>query len=308
VWAVRAAELFGGRRQWLMATASLSLPGAGLIDEAIKHFRWDLPHADAPRRRPTRVADPLPIRVPGIAREVVVKVASEADEWDQAFQLVAGKYRESGYEPDTAKPYRFTPHHALPDSTLFVAKEGSQVVATLTLVPDNTLLGLPMESLYGAEIADLRQQGRRLAEPSSLAFAELGQREFLQVFTTLLRIMMQFHISRGGDTWVITVNPRHRNFYTKVQGYQALGPCKAYSLVGNAPAEAYVVDRDLMRAHAPRSHELMFGDWLSDEVLAGVSLPRALIRYFWGESNQADESRMGAILRAVADYGSPRAW
>lgn len=288
-----------------MSMVVLSLPGTALINEALKHFRWDF--ADAPRRS-VRPPEPVPFRVPGIGREVMVKVASEPDEWDQAFQLVASNCRESGPEADTAKPYRFTPHHALPDSTLFVAKEAGQVIATLTLVPDNTLLGLPMESLYGSEIAGLRQQGRRLGEATSLAFASLGHREFLQVFTSILRLMMQFHLTRGGDTWVIAVNPRHRNFYTKVLGYQRLGPCKALALVGNAPAEAYGLDQQLMRTHAPDGYNLMFGERLPAEVLTGVPLPRPFVRFFWGESNQQDEARLGSILHALAAYGSPRAW
>jgi hypothetical protein len=291
-----------------MATISLPLPGAGLIDEALNRFRWDFTHAEPGRRKSARFPEPHPVLVSGLTRSIVVKIASEPDEWEQAFQLVAANYRDCGYETITPKPYRFTPHHALPDTTLFVAKEADRVVATFTLVADNTLLGLPMEALYGAEVDGLRQQGRRLAEVTSLAVAELGQRDFIQVFTTMIRLMKQFHVSRGGDSWVITVNPRHRNFYCKVLGYQPLGPCKAYALVGNAPAEAYLLDRELMRTHAPNAYDLMFREWLPTDVLTGVSLPRPFIRFFWSESNQADAERIGTILRAVAAYGSPRAW
>ena len=35
---------------------------------------------------------------------------------------------------------------------------------------------------------------------------------------------MQYHVRRGGDTWVITVNPRHRGFYQKVMGFCRSGP------------------------------------------------------------------------------------
>ena len=246
--------------------------------------------------------------MPGISREITVKIASEPEEWEQAFELVAANYQEKGYEAATAKPYRFTPYHALPDTTIFVAKHQSRVVATFSLVADNPLLGLPMEALYGAEIAGLRRQSRRLGEVTSLAMTDLGQREFLQVFTAMIRLMKQYHVSHGGDTWVITVNPRHRNFYCKVLGYRPLGPCKPYAAVGDAPAEAYVLDRELMRANAPRSYEFIFGEWLPPAVLTGVSLPRPFVRYFWSESNQADPARLGDILRDVVENNSPRAW
>jgi len=289
-----------------MATISLSLPGGLLIDEAISFLRRDRAHTEPARARVRRFAEPQAIPVPGIAREVLVKIASEPEEWEQAFQLVATNYQERGYEA-TDKPYRFTPYHALPDTTVFVAKREGRVIATFSLVADNSVLGLPLESLYADEVADLRRQGRRMAEVTSLAMTELGQREFLQVFTTLIKVMKQYHVSRGGDTWVITVNPRHRNFYCKVLGYQPLGPCKPYESVGNAPAEGYLLDRDSMRTNAPSAYERIFGEWLPAPVLASVSLPRPFIRYFWGESHQSDDARLGAILRSVAD-GSPRAW
>ena len=39
------------------------------------------------------------------------------------------------------------------------------------------------------------------------------------MFNALIRLMKQHHVRHGGDTWVITVNPKHRNFYTKVLGF-----------------------------------------------------------------------------------------
>jgi hypothetical protein len=142
---------------------------------------------------------------------------------------------------------------------------------------------------------------------TSLAVADLSQREFLQVFTTLIKLLQQYHVSRGGDSWVITVNPRHRNFYCKVLGFQQLGACKPYAAVGDAPAEAYLLDRDLMRANAPRVYENTFGEWLPSSVLTGVSLPRPFIRYFGSASSQTDESQIGEILKTVS-VASPRAW
>src|SRR4051794_21355902 len=60
--------------------------------------------------------------VPGVGREVEVKVASERSEWEEAYLLVAQNYRNRGYEPSDARGLRFTAFHALPDTTTFVAK------------------------------------------------------------------------------------------------------------------------------------------------------------------------------------------
>src|SRR5207249_986101 len=163
-------------------------------------------------------------------------------DWDQAFRLVAATYQARGYDPPDAGPVRFTPYHALPDTVTFVAKHGNAVVATLSLVQDNTLLGLPMQSIYASEIEALRQAGRRLVEVTSLADAGLDLREFVPVFMTLMRLLSQYGISQGADTWVISINPKHRSFYRKVMGFVPLGPWRAYPLVQNHPAEAYLLD------------------------------------------------------------------
>jgi hypothetical protein len=289
-----------------MTSLSLLLPRSFLINEVIGFFRRENTFREAVRHKPVRRPEPQAVRVPGVRREIVAKIASEPEEWEQAFQLVAANYQERGYEA-TNKPYRFTPYHTLPDTTVFVAKHGGRVVATFTLVADNTLLGLPMELIYGDEVAGLRREGRCLAEVTSLACTDLRPREFLQVFTTLIKVLQQYHVRRGGDTWVIAVNPRHRTFYCKTLGFRPLGPCKAYATVGDAPAEAYVLDRDLMRANAPRAYEHVFGEWLPPRVLTGVSLPRPLIRYFWSQANPREGGRLDDLLRSVADR-SPRAW
>src|SRR4051812_35547311 len=94
-------------------------------------------------------AAPAAVRVPGVARDIRVKIASEPAEWEAAFRLVADVYRARGYEAPDSGQFRFTAHHALPDTTTFVAKEGEAVVGTLSLVSDNWLVGLPLEVVYG---------------------------------------------------------------------------------------------------------------------------------------------------------------
>jgi hypothetical protein len=156
-----------------------------------------------------------PVPVAGVSREICVKIATTRSEWEDAFRLVARTYRSRGYEPEDTHDLRFTPFHALPNTVTFVAKHGDEVVATLSLVLDNVLLGLPMEGLYGPEIAGLRGAGRRLVEVTSLADQNLSLREFTPVFLALMRVMSQYGIRQNADTWAITINPRHRLFYTR---------------------------------------------------------------------------------------------
>src|SRR5262249_50763176 len=171
---------------------------------------------------------PWAVRVPNISRDIRVKIASTRAEWEDAFQLVADSYQARGYEVPGAGDYRFTSYHALPDTIVLVAKEKDRVIATMSVVMDNSLLGLPMEAIYAAEIQQLRRAGRRLAEVGNLADSRLGTREFIQVFLGLIQLAWQHHVGHGGDTAVITVNPRHRAFFTKGLGLSPFGPCRAH--------------------------------------------------------------------------------
>ena len=262
----------------------------------------------AVQRTTTLDLAPAAVPVPGIGRDIEVKFASGRDELEEAFQLVAANYRARGYEAASTKPLRFTPYHALPDTRTLVAKHAGHVVATLSAVPDNTLLGLPMESLYGAEIAALRDKGYRMAETTSLADTGLSLREFLQVFVALIRLGMQYHTAQGGDAYVITVNPRHASFYSKVLGFLPLGPCRAYACVQDAPAEAFWVSNDLLKERAPRMYGEIFGQPLPEQALQTVRMPRDLVRYFARQSNLGDSTTAEAVLDYHEQYGSARRW
>jgi hypothetical protein len=236
------------------------------------------------------------VSVPELGRPIRVKIATERDEFEQAFLLVADRYKARGYDASDAGPYRFTPYHALPGTVTFVAKEGDRVVATLSLVPDNDALGLPMESIYGDEVAALRRQGRSLAEVTSLAEEGLTPREFLQVFSALIRLVCQYHVWNGGDSWVITVNPRHSSFYRRVLGFVPIGPCRTYSAVGDHPAEAFLLDVDIMRESVPKKHGEIFGEGLPWSVLTPKSRPADHAVYFGSRSTQVDRETVLEVL------------
>jgi hypothetical protein len=285
-----------------LSTVKVQSPGKGR--------GCDLPAPIAPSRERNTSLEKVTrsVQVPGLERAIEVKIASTREEWEEVFRLVAENYQARGYEAPSPYPYRFTPYHALPDSTTFVAKHAGRVVATLTLVLDNTLLGLPMESIYGEEINDLRRAGRHLVEVTSLADRDLSLREFVPVFVALMRLAAQYAVRQDADTWVITVNPRHRAFYRKVMGFAPLGPARAYPTVQNHPAEAYLLDLSLLQNNAPKMVEKIFGEWLPDPVLTPRRMPVELIEYFGSHSSQLDAQSMTRIVAHAHQFGSPRRW
>lgn len=251
---------------------------------------------------------PQSIPVPGISRSIEVKFASTESEWQQAFELAASSYQARGYETAGAHRLRFTPYHALPDTLTLVAKEQSIVVATFSIVLDNSLMGLPMEDIYSDEIAGLRKKGHRLLETTTLADSNLSIREFIQVFIALIKLGMQYHTSLGGDTYVIAVNPRHRSFYTKILGFAPLGPRRSYSAVQDAPAEAFWVDNARLKTNVPAMYENIFGEDLTREVLAAPKMPSALVRKFSAESSLCDPAEIEKILAFREEYGTLKQW
>ena len=276
----------------MLSTASMSNPigapaGAPVY---LPRRRADQAHAGA--------GDLGSILVPGGGRPIRVKIASDRDEFEQAFRLVAARYRARGYDTAGAAPFRFTPFHALPGTVTFVAKDGDRVVATLSLVPDNQTLGLPMESIYGSEVEDLRAEGRKLGEVTSLAEDGLSAREFLRVFSSMIRLVCQYHVRHGGDSWVITVNPRHRAFYCKVLGFVPLGPCRSYSAVGDHPAEAFLLDMGLLRNNAPEKFQEIFGEALPRPILTPTARPADHAFHFAARSSQADHRTILGVLAA----------
>jgi hypothetical protein len=280
-----------------------------------KHLPESLKIANAPI---ALISDPLnetlidhhicrSFTVPGIARTVEVKIASERKEWEQAFALLAETYKARGYEAADSNALRFTPFHALPDTVTFVAKYQGNVMATLSLVLDNYVLGLPMECIYGEEIEGLRRCNRRFGEVTSLADKGLSLREFIPVFVSLMRILAQYTVKHKADTWVISVNPRHRNFYRKVMGFVPLGPWREYPSVQNHPAEAYLLDVDLLRAKEAM-HEQILGDPLSPEILDAAPMPAGLVREFSRQSSHGDSLVIKNILEVVDRKTSMLRW
>jgi len=248
----------------------------------------------------------LPVRCKD--RVLWVKIASERAEFEQAFQLLSEKYRARGYEPPSPKPFRFTPYHVLNQTQTLVAKYGERVVATFSLVPDNDSLGLPMENLYSEEIKALRRTGYRLAEVTSLADRDLASSDFLRVFRVLIKLAIQVHVHRGGDSWVIAIHPRHATFYRKILGFRKLGPRRDYSAVRGHPAEAYLLDVAGMRANTPNLYEELLGEPLSDDVLRTPRRSPEHVSYFGANSTVANRQTFEDILKVVGGEEDTGAW
>jgi hypothetical protein len=219
------------------------------------------------RREETMLATGLSRTVTAAPRtELAVKIASRPREIQEALGLVYQAYRRCGLiEPN---PYRMrvTPYHLLETSEIFVGVVRGEVACTLTLVRDGEL-GLPMESIYGEEVAWRRAQGASLAEVSCLADRRHDLVRSLSVLVKVMGFMAQSATRRGVDELLIAVHPRHAEFYERFIGFEIIGGERAYETVCNKPAVALALDLNRLAVIHPRAYKRFFGLRFPEEAL-----------------------------------------
>ena len=112
-------------------------------------------------------------------------------------------------------------------------------------------------------------------------------------------LAIQSHLRRGGDSWVITINPRHRAFYRRAMGFVPIGPRRPHPAVRDHPAEAYLIDAELIAAKAPDGHRHFFVEELPEPVLSVAGRPADHALFFAERSTRTDLATIEALLRRV---------
>lgn len=196
------------------------------------------------------------------------KVADSPSEREAAFRLVYDAYLRSGLADPNRFGLRVTPYHLVPTTTVFVAKSRGDVVCTVTLVEDGKL-GLPLEAVYGREVAQLRRTGTRLAEVCSLADRRSDSARALPTFVELTRLVAHFGLYHGTVRHLlVAVHPRHARFYQRFMAFEPFGPLRDYPCVRNRPAVALALD--LLRPEHRRhpNYRRFFGEPIDPKRLA----------------------------------------
>jgi hypothetical protein len=166
-----------------------------------------------------------------------VRVANDLESRQKAYRLVYRLYLEKEYAQPRPSRMWLSIFDALPETTTLLIErtDTGAAVGALTVAVDSPM-GLPADKLYGPELDALRASGRRLAEIVSLGVAD-DLAGGMQVLVKLFNF--GYFVARGlqGVTdFVVTVNPRHVNFYQRLMLFEAAGPEREYAKVGGAPA------------------------------------------------------------------------
>ena len=176
-----------------------------------------------------------------------IRMANSQGRREAASLLLKKMYGWRGYEVDPAV------QHAINKITLF-AETGGQTVGTMSLCLDGHEAGLPADENFRSELDGLREQQRRLCEPSRLAI-DKGMSK--RVFAALIHISYIYaHNIHHYTDYVIEVNPRHVMFYKRMLGFKDFGSERPCTRVG-APAVLLRLELDYMGEQIRRFGGLM---------------------------------------------------
>jgi hypothetical protein len=225
------------------------------------------------------LAPERPAAQPETTADINYRIASTREEREAAFRLVYASYLRGGLGDINRYQMRVTPYHLLPTTETFIAEYQGTVIFTMSLVTDGAL-GLPMESLYGDEIADLRRQGLKVGEISCLADRRASMSRFFPVFLRTSRVMTQYAHRQGLDAVLATVRPKHARFYRRCFDFKVLGGQKEFPTVRNVTGMALWAEFARLRREQSASYLAMIDDPFDDELLAPQPISSADCEYF----------------------------
>lgn len=174
----------------------------------------------------------------------VFKVAESMSELESAFSLVYQAYVKLGYCSENESKMRGTYYHALPSTVTLIAKNQSETVGTLSIVRDNTVFQLPLESKF--DLMPLRQGGHRIAEITSMVVHPAHRRSLGgNILFPLMKLMYHYcSDSFGVSRLVIAVSPKDEDFYKALFLFKRVPRSEVKDYLG-APAVAMYLDLDV---------------------------------------------------------------
>jgi hypothetical protein len=175
----------------------------------------------------------------------VFKIAANQEELESAYCLNYKIYVKQGYMNQTSSKMRINHFNAMPYTQTFIGIQNNRTVMTISLFPDSQL-GIPMDRLYKKEIDKLREKGRYVAEVGSLV-SEINNQSTLMHLIKILFLYAQEYIYV--DDLVVTVHPKHKNFYKVILCFEEISTMKTYSYVNDNPAIAFRMDMHKVREY-----------------------------------------------------------
>jgi UDP:flavonoid glycosyltransferase YjiC (YdhE family) len=165
-----------------------------------------------------------------------IKLANNLEERESAYRLAYKVYLDKGYIKENPFEWLVKSHDANPDTaTLIVQDKNKNVVGSVTMIFDGTD-SLPAKSIYYKEIQTLKSRNEKIVEISRLVIDQ-DHRNAKEILTILFNYLYIFsrHVKKY-TCLTIEVNPRHKEFYRSMLGFEVIGSEKPCPNVQDAPA------------------------------------------------------------------------
>jgi len=161
----------------------------------------------------------------------------------RSLELIQRRYAQRGYVTKGLTP----DSDALTTFSLGLA---DTMAGTLSVRFDGPR-GLSADEVFGAELDELRLNGRSICEFTRLAMEELEQPSKDALARLFQTAFVYAHYRRGAELLVIEVNPRHVVFYRRMLGFKVIGETRFNERV-RAPAVLMMLDFIEGRAEVAR--------------------------------------------------------
>ncbi|MBI3615869.1 MAG: PilZ domain-containing protein [Candidatus Omnitrophica bacterium] len=220
--------------------------------------------------------------------DLTARPAQSLGEMKAAYRLVYKEYLARGYCQPNPSQMHYNFYCFLPETCTFILERKGQLLGTISLM-GGSACGLPMETLFPEQIAELRNPGRRLAEVGLLALdleaigksARLFSLTNFQKQASLFRLFkVMFDYARfivGATDLVIGMHPKHEVLYRYLT-FEAIGPVRSYPGACGKPALP-------MRMDIRRTEETTLMDHGKGFYFLRESMPKEILekRFHWTE-------------------------
>lgn len=152
--------------------------------------------------------------ISSLPRDIIFKQAETVDEIKQALQLVHESYVALNYTDANPTKLHFSKFIALPTSVILIIKSKSEVIGTMSVIPDSAL-GLPCDTTWN--LNKYRKGGNLIGEISSLAIKKSSGLHRGKLLLPLCKMMLLFCMDTLRlDGLVMAATLEVEPFYTDV--------------------------------------------------------------------------------------------
>jgi len=208
--------------------------------------------------------------------QMQVSLGKSKEDLEAAFGLLYESYIKLGYCDANPWRMRLLPHFLLPTTSTVVAKDGNNVVGTLTMVKD-CLLSLPSEKVFSVD--QIRGEDHVICEITSLVVHPAYRRTHGGgILFLLLKFMYEYAVTYFGVTHlVISIHPRDEDFYRGLLFFERFENHEAKDYSG-APAICLYLDLrkallTFYEVYAKKAQEKNFYHFFVTEKLTNLNLP-----------------------------------